>query len=63
MNTPKEATSADISLPNDGLSLFDLEQKLLSQALERSDGNQTQAAKLVGLSLDTFRYRLKKYDL
>jgi transcriptional regulator with PAS, ATPase and Fis domain len=59
----KETASADISLPSDGLSLFDLEKKLLSQALERSDGNQTQAAKLVGLSLDTFRYRLKKYDL
>ena len=60
---PKTTATADISLPNDGLSLFDLEKKLLSQAIEKSDGNQTQAAKLVGLSLDTFRYRLKKYDL
>ncbi len=63
MDKTKQTATTDISLPYDGLSLFDLEKKLLSQALERSEGNQTQAAKLVGLSLDTFRYRLKKYDL
>ncbi|MBN1478830.1 sigma 54-interacting transcriptional regulator [candidate division KSB1 bacterium] len=51
------------SLPTGGLSLYELEKKLLLQALERSDGNQTKAAKLLGLSLDTFRYRLKKYNL
>lgn len=63
MTTPNETARAEISLPDEGLSLFDVEKKLLSQALERADGNQTQAARLVGLSLDTFRYRLKKYDL
>ncbi len=63
MSTTQPSRPADISLPDNGLSLFDLEKKLLSQALDRSSGNQTQAAKLVGLSLDTFRYRLKKYDL
>lgn len=51
------------SLPTGGLSLYELEKNILLQALERADGNQTKAAKLVGLSLDTFRYRIKKYNL
>jgi len=32
------------------------------QAIERSSGNQTRAAELLGISRDQLRYRLKKLE-
>lgn len=40
-----------------------LEDKLISEALKRADGNQSQAAKLLSLSLSTFRDKMKKYEI
>jgi len=37
-----------------------LEQNLILEALEKADGNKTQAAKMLGLNISTFRDRLKK---
>jgi len=51
------------SLPAEGISLTDLEQELIKSALNRSGGNKTKAAQLLGLSRDTLRYRLEKYNL
>jgi two-component system response regulator AtoC len=53
---------ATVSLPQDGVSLDEVETALLRQALARSGGNQTHAAELLGMSRDKFRYRLKKLD-
>ena len=39
-----------------------LEHKLIREALKRSDGNQSHAAKLLNLSLSTFRDKMKKYE-
>jgi two-component system, NtrC family, response regulator AtoC len=47
-------------LPADGISLQELENSLMKQALAQSNGNQTRAARLLGLSRDQFRYRWKK---
>lgn len=47
-------------LPNEGICLDDLETSLMNQALARCNGNQTRAAKLLGLTRDQFRYRWKK---
>lgn len=60
---PKDKVTQDFSIPNDGISLFDVEKKLLLDALARTKGNQSRAAKLLGLTLDTFRYRMKKYEI
>ena len=56
--TPHSQTG--MILPPQGLVLDDLEMSLVRQALERSAGNQTRAAELLGISRDQLRYRLKK---
>jgi two-component system response regulator AtoC len=45
------------------LSLFELEKQALLNALEKSGHNQSQAAKILKITRDTLRYRLKKYGL
>ena len=48
-------------LPTDGLDMDALERDLVRQALERSEGNQSRAAQLLGMTRDQIRYRLEKY--
>lgn len=50
-------------LPADGVDLESLEIGLMNQALNASNGNKSRAARLLGLTRDTFLYRLKKYAL
>jgi len=52
-----------IALPDQGISLEQLEKDLIVQALERTKHNKTQAAKLLDLSYDAFRYQVKKFGL
>ena len=49
-------------LPPAGASLEEVEMSLVRQAIERSGGNQTRAAELLGISRDQLRYRLKKLE-
>jgi len=46
-----------------GLVLDDVEKKLITEAMERASGNQSKAARLLGISRDTLRYRLKKHGM
>jgi two-component system response regulator AtoC len=57
------APSGAIALPADGLRLDDVERQLITLALERTSGNQTRAAALLGLHRDQIRYRMEKYGL
>jgi DNA-binding NtrC family response regulator len=50
------------ALPPEGLSLDDVEMSLVRQAITASNGNQTRAAELLGISRDQLRYRLKKLE-
>jgi DNA-binding NtrC family response regulator len=50
-------------LPEGGISLDDVEKNLIVQALERTNNNKTQAAKLLQISYDTLRYQVKKFGL
>ena len=52
-----------ISLPDEGISLEEVEKDLIRQALEKSNYNKTLAAKLLDISYDTLRYQVKKYGL
>jgi DNA-binding NtrC family response regulator len=55
--------SARFVLPREGIRLEDLERELLVQALGLAEGNRSKAAKLLGLSRDTLRYRLEKFGI
>ena len=52
-----------IDLPPEGVSIEEVEQGLIARALDLADGNQSRAAKLLRISRDTLRYRIKKYGL
>jgi DNA-binding NtrC family response regulator len=54
--------SAQFVLPSEGISLDEAELSFVQQAIDRSGGNQTRAAELLGISRDQLRYRLKKLD-
>lgn len=53
----------NFTLPASGVNLDELERDMISQALERTHGNRSRAARLLGLSRDTLLYRIKKYTL
>lgn len=50
-------------LPPCGVKLEDLERAMLQQALKRARGNQSRAARLLGLTRDQIRYRIAKHEL
>lgn len=52
-----------IHLPENGLDLEEVERRLVTLALERTKGNQTRAAALLGLHRDQIRYRIEKFGL
>jgi DNA-binding NtrC family response regulator len=51
------------NITEEGLVLDDVEKKLIGEAMERASGNQSKAARLLGVSRDTLRYRLKKHGM
>ncbi len=56
------ATVGDTEAPFQ-TSLEEAEKSLLTRALEKSGGNQTRAAVLLGITRDTLRYKMKKFNL
>lgn len=58
--------SAQVAVPQlpDGIvALEDQERILVQQALEKSNGNQSQAARLLRIGRDALRYKMKKHHL
>ena len=52
-----------LSIPDGGTSLEEVERAFVEMALSQANGNQTQAAKLLDISRDALRYKLKKFGL
>jgi len=52
-----------VTLPQDSLDLPQIERAAVLQALDRTDWNVTQAARMLGVSRDTLRYRIEKHGL
>jgi len=64
LRSPVETASGrGIELPEAGLDIEEVEKKLVVLALERTRGNQTRAAALLGLHRDQIRYRIEKFGL
>ncbi len=62
-NQQGEPPEPQMEIPEGGMSLVDNERQLLARALEKTGGNQTQAARLLRITRDTLRYKMKKYNL
>jgi two-component system, NtrC family, response regulator PilR len=64
---PRREPAAVAQLPAEGLALdgfvADLERDLIGQALERTGGSRTEAARLLGITLRSLRYRLDKHGI
>jgi len=52
-----------LRVPEGGTTFDDLEREILTQVLSRAQGNQSRAARSLGLSESTFRSRLKRLGL
>jgi len=52
-----------VKLPPEGAGLEDIEKELIQQALNMANMNKTKASKLLKISRDTLRYKVKKYHL
>jgi DNA-binding NtrC family response regulator len=63
LHRPEGDATGGINLPEGGLDLEEVERRLVVLALERTRGNQTQAAALLGLHRDQIRYRIEKFGL
>ncbi len=61
--SPGGEPSSGFTLPQGGITLEQVEESLVRQAMEMASGNQTRAARLLGLSRDALRYKLKKFNI
>jgi len=52
-----------IELPDQGVNFEELEKHLLVQAMQKSGGVMTKAARLLGMTYRTLNYRLEKFGL
>jgi two-component system NtrC family response regulator len=52
-----------LNLPDEGISLEDLEKNLIIKALEKHKGNQTRAAEYLGITRPTLIYRMEKFGI
>jgi DNA-binding NtrC family response regulator len=52
-----------LSIPEGGTSLEEIERSFVEMAMHQANRNQTQAAKLLDISRDALRYKLKKFGL
>ncbi|MEQ8819865.1 MAG: sigma-54 dependent transcriptional regulator [Sumerlaeia bacterium] len=55
------AQQSFVEIPEDGVNLDELEQQFVLEALRRCDWNQTEAAGLLGISVDRMNNRVKKF--
>jgi len=52
-----------LDIPDEGISLEEVERELLVRALEKTGGNQSKAARFLNVTRKTLIYRMEKYGL
>jgi len=60
LSSPVQKTS--LSFPEE-ITLEEMEKRLILHTLQRTGGNRTEAAKILGISVRTVRNKLKKYGM
>jgi two-component system NtrC family response regulator len=60
---PASLEAIRLDLPSTGISLRRLEKDMLLRGLEKTNWNQSQAARYLGLSRKTLIYRMRKFGL
>ncbi|MGD0931295.1 MAG: sigma-54 dependent transcriptional regulator [Candidatus Korobacteraceae bacterium] len=60
---PNGRSLPKLEIPEGGTSLEEVERELVEIAMGQANGNQTHAAKLLDISRDALRYKLKKFGL
>jgi len=64
IHSQAKASELGIYLPLDGsMALDDMDRFIIKTALERADNNLTAAARALGATRETLRYRVRKYNL
>ena len=58
-----ESGELRFEIPDGGVRFEDIERALIVSALRKSGGSQSAAARLLGLSRDTLRYRMEKFGI
>ncbi len=61
--TPLREGDHIVKLPQEGANLEEVEKQLIEQALHLANHNKTKASKLLRISRDTLRYKVKKHHL
>jgi DNA-binding NtrC family response regulator len=62
-STPAPAETAPLRIPDEGINLDDVERQLLDEALKKTSGNQSRAARLLGITRSALIYRLEKHNI
>ena len=60
---PNGRTLPRLYIPEGGTSLEEVEHSMVELAMSQANGNQTNAAKLLDISRDALRYKLKKFGM
>jgi len=57
------AAASESDLPGSGTTMRDMERQLICRTLEKTGGNRTHAARVLGISLRTLRNKLNEFGL
>jgi two-component system NtrC family response regulator len=60
---PPALSGFQLSLPDGGVALDEIEREAIRVALDRSGGNVSRAARFLRVTRQTLIYRMKKYGL
>ena len=59
----KNEISKQFFIPDEGIALSEMERQVIEQTLQRTKGNQSEAARILKIPRHVLLYRLKKFGL
>ncbi len=58
-----KSAEPEIDIPDEGFQFEDIERAMIVAGLRKAGGSQSEAARLLGMTRDTLRYRMEKFGL